>query len=351
MSESTTLGELYARADFPVSLATFIRDKAQAQNAAFGRASAAGERAQIAALFSLADYLSGIDAFDPRMVALSDVNAEFAERRNEGSEGFDRFTPSDRQMRLLARIATNGPPPAPAQTVAELIAAGVRDLAETVRENTAQLRQQAQRAKREVETAQAEAARKGTDAAELEAARSEVEALREEVEEAEETIAELRAYLGKDEPPAPTRRTKIDGETGIYEAATADGETVLEINFQDAEGKTRWRRLPGASLEEARKLRAQLAGKPVADAGDDAEPEPVETDRPLDPELDRLEKHLGRELTDEEIDAILDELPGDDTAPDLVERWGEKLEAGDVAPDVRADTESEPTAAREEATV
>ena len=333
-----TLPELFARVDFPRSLREFIYAKADRQAAAFGRSSSANEKRQIAALRGLADHLAGVDLYDARMVALCDVNAEFAERRGEGSDGFDIFRPSDLQMRLLAYLGGTLPPPPPEQTVGELVAAGVRDLAQTLREHGAELHGKAQAAQREVETAQAEAARKGTDAAELEAARSEVEALREELAEAEETIEELRAYLGKPEPPAPTRRTKIDGETGIYEADTATGP-VLEINFADDQGKTRWRRLPGASVEQARRIREELSGEPVA--AEEAEPEPVKTDRPLDPELDRLEKHLGRDLTDEEMAVILAELPDDDTAPDLVERWAEALEAGDVAPDVGADTREE----------
>ena len=335
MADQMTLPSLYARAPFPASLRDAIQAKADRQEAAFGPSSAAIEKRQIAALRAVADFLAGADLYDRHMVILGDVSGELAELRGEGAEGRDRFTPTEMQDQLLSWLGSAIAPPPPERTVEELCAAGVRDLANALREKGGEFRAEVHAAEAEATKARAEAAQMAANAAELPAARSEAEGLREELAEAEETIAEFRGFLGKPAPAPAARRIKVEGEAGVYEAETADGP-VLEINFPDDQGKTRWRRLPGASLEQARELRAELAGKPVADDDGDEE---IVLDRDLDAELDRLEKHLGRELADAETDAILAELPGagSEGAVDLVERWGERLQTPEA---VAAGTEA-----------
>ena len=77
----------------------------------------------------------------------------------------------------------------------------------------------------------------------------------------ERQLSDAQAFIaspGSDRP----RRVHVTGERGVY-TALVDGETRFEVGYSDDRGKQRWKRLgPGASIEDARRMRARFAGQP-----------------------------------------------------------------------------------------
>ncbi len=175
----------------------------------------------------------------------------------------DTWEPGSLQSDLLGRLGTQGPAPQADTTLNELVAAGVSDLAEhaagvqakafsqrdTALAESDQLREQAERVPQLVE--------------QLEEAQAQVNSLTSDNQELEGKVAYLREHFQAKVEATPSkkaRRTKVEGEKGVYFNDTSEGR-VYEIGYPDDEGKQRWKTV-GPDLEEAIALRRELAGKP-----------------------------------------------------------------------------------------
>lgn len=281
MSEKTTLNMALATSTFPEALRAYIRDKADKAPSTLGKgiggSSVPWIRNHVAALADLDNYLSGLGPEDQRLVALAAL-AELLGHRGE-------FRPSHYQESLLARLATSLPPPSPGTTLDELLAAGLLDLGEALRRRAVAAEKAVEEAEAEAERLAAELEKRAGVEEALEEARGEIASLNDEVSEHEGQKAELQKYVdalaaGEAEKPATAkkpRRTKVEGEVGVYYYETAEGR-VYEIGFPDNAGKTRWKRV-GPDLQEAIELRAELAGKPYGVVGGDEPSEDDETEQ------------------------------------------------------------------------
>lgn len=230
----------------------------------------------IAALNALADYVTGLDAEDQGLVALWQLARSWPDDRDIS---LDRFVPSERQGRLLHILGTSLPPPPTVAVWAELVTAAVIDFAEIERDNRGKLAGKLRKATEEVDRLERETA----DAAEI---RDERDELRRQLDTAERKRADAEAKLDEfqryaesgafAEPDTTTpqaalnkarrERRKIEGEVGLYELTKASGETVIEVSFRDAEGTSRFRRLPaGTRIEQARETRERLSGAEIGD--------------------------------------------------------------------------------------
>lgn len=211
-------------------------------------------RSHIGALKGFLAYLGdfGPPTTDPRSWALWLQSGYFGTR--------EQFELGPKQAELLARLGlTRDPLPLPDETYTELIAAGVFDLGEHLQEKLSALRQE----NRELES-RATAGDKAV--VELETARRELAEERErndglngEVVELRGTVAYMREMGLSEKAPARQdrgpRRTKVDGETGIYFNNYTEGRPY-EVTWKDATGTLKYETL-GHDLEEARRVRAE----------------------------------------------------------------------------------------------
>lgn len=229
----------------------------------------------IAALNALADHVTGLDAEDQGLVALWQLARAWPDGRDIS---LDEFIPSERQGRLLHILGTSLPPPPTVAVWAELVTAAVIDFADIERADRGKLAGKLRKATEEVERLERETA----DAAEV---RAECDSLRRQLDTAERKRADAEAKLAEfqryaesgafaepDENPqaavnkARRQRRKVEGEVGLYELTKASGETVIEVSFRDAEGVSRFRRLPaGTTIAQAREARERLSGAEVGD--------------------------------------------------------------------------------------
>lgn len=77
---------------------------------------------------------------------------------------------------------------------------------------------------------------------------------------------------------------------------------------------------------------------------DDAAPDQPEPDERVERfgrEAERLEKHVGRKLTQGEVNAIVDEVAARPDVPDLVETYGDRLQARESTTDGRNEVMAE----------
>jgi hypothetical protein len=222
------------------------------------------EKKHAAALRMLDDYIAGLGPEDQRLYTLEQLN--IASHGNRHS-----FEPGEQQKRILGIIGTSEAPPPPSATLDELVMAGVTDHLEHVRKTAANAGELAQKLEATQEKLDGERNKRAAVEAVVEEARIEAEASAEELRQAQERNEYLEQVLGNGEVArrrerTKQRRTKVEGETGIYTVPSEGGE-VFEIGWSDAEGKKRWRILsPDASIVEARELRAELSGKPHKEA-------------------------------------------------------------------------------------
>lgn len=269
----TTLGRQCPNDSVPVRLKEAVeREIVKAQRGAVDDR-VAGPR-HLSALCSFSDWLGdrGPDQTDPRTYAIWVLAGAL---RN-----VDDYTPTHRQSELLARLAsTPATVPPPDVTFTEFVVSGIEDVIEFLQKEKAAVGH-------ERDAAIAEAARNAADAANLAAARAElreatetIDGLRGELQEARgESIAlrqrasdagresretqQLIANGGAGPDDAPSekapRRKVIEGEKGLYNTPSG----ALQIGWQDANGKQRWKTLEHHDLAAARELRDELSGKP-----------------------------------------------------------------------------------------
>lgn len=299
-----TLVDLAAPNHFPATFRAWVLEKAEWQREQFGKRINRFQRAHLAVVHSFAEYLAGEcdDVFDQRMVVLALVSREVASiEREEGKDvprpmGGVVFRPTKGQIAIIGTLGDelHAPPPPPDHTLSEMAAAAVRDLIVMLHGQRADLGKKAKDLDRELAKAQARIDQGRADQEEMERLRSENAELREEKAEQAATIEELTIYLGDRKPP---RRKKL--QEGIYR--TDSGKFQARVP-DEKKGGTKWSD-PVDTLDEARELRAAAGGA-----------EPTEAD--LEAALDAREAEVGRELTDEEIDAVRDELANSMSAAD-----------------------------------
>jgi hypothetical protein len=244
----TTLGQ-WSSPDMAITAREHVRRKADVAREALGRDGAE----HVAALEALGDYIAGCGPQDPRLWTLSLIAGCYGDR--------DRFHAGKMADELLSRLGNwrEGAAPHLEVTLSELIGAEVSDLIE-------HLAGAASEATKAREIAENESRELKDQAAAGEAAQGELLELRRRVEELEELNAELeqkadylRAHYGTEKKEKRTRRTKVEGETGIYYNELATGRP-FEIGWSE-NGKQRWETV-GDDLEQARELRqARIEGK------------------------------------------------------------------------------------------
>lgn len=212
-----------------------------------------------AALTALANHIGAIEIADARLFQLAEIA-----RAAPGVVGWAHrqdFQPSVTQRQIFGALGRGGEVKDLDRVVGMLISGGVADV---LRAHAAHYSEMQRR------TDEAIAARKAAEQrvepltqtqADLAAAQRRIANLEAEVTLRERQLSEAQAFLaapGSDRP----RRIHVTGETGIY-TGLVDGETRLEIGYPDDQGKQRWKRLnSGASIEDARRMRAKLAGQP-----------------------------------------------------------------------------------------
>lgn len=224
---------------------------------------------QSAALDTLASFIGEQEVGDPRIFLLAEVAA--AQPGEKGWIHHKSFNPTRSQSRIFYGLGL-GAPVAPETAFIQLVSAG---LADTLRSHTAAHQQL------EAERTDAEVARKAAEAkvaplAEVEAERDrlsrQLEAAGQQTAKLQRRAADLEGFVVAAGDSGDPRRVKVEGETGIYQAPSREHGLIYEIGFSNDEGEQRWKRLgPDASIEDARQLRARLAGQPddPAQADDD----------------------------------------------------------------------------------
>lgn len=219
---------------------------------------------RIAALNALADYIASVPAEDPRLFQLAQVA-----RSLPGVEAWrqgEQFEPTVTQSKMLYALGSRGPTNAiaPEDTFSELVSAGIADMAALHRAGYAEAEENRKAAVKRAEEAEAKVAPLAQAEADLAAERAKAERLQGHVDRLQTQVADLEGFIGGEGGSKP-RRVHVGGgaeNVGIYRAVV-DGAPVLEVGYPDSEGKQRWKRLaPDASIEQARRLRARLAGQP-----------------------------------------------------------------------------------------
>jgi len=301
MSESTYIHDLVTGMGFVDSLADWLHEHADRRD----ELSLTGgqDAAHVGMLHALAGHVRRLPRDrDRELVALFDINQAMAQARwargeQETADGGRRFQPGPLQSRFLGVVGTRGKKEiSPEDALTELLAAGVRDLKNA----------QAKGAESWAKTTKARDDELAGLRSQLEAAHVRIAVLdvndglfaqvAEERDEARALLAESGELLEHRRPPK--RRERI--ETGVYTNPSGTYEALV------ADGKFE----TFTSLDEARQARAEA----VEQAKD------APTPRDEEAELDALAAHLGRELTEEEVERILAN-PGDNIA----ERWADEL--------------------------
>lgn len=260
-SEITTMGR-WGGDGLPASLANHLRQQAIGAREAMRQMP--GLRAHVAALEGLADYVGTVDAKDPLWWMLWILSAV------QGNP-YD-FRPGRLQKQLLSQLAQSGPPPLAETTFRELVAAGVNDAANLLWQRAKDAEEGERSAFDEAKSLQDRLDTLTDAETHLKEAHTEIETLTEERDELLRQFDYVREHLGEgfpaddlgpdgDSAPKDSRRTKVEGHTGVYSREDSEGNTIYEIGFFDDQKKQRWR-VVGLDLEKAVSLREELAGKP-----------------------------------------------------------------------------------------
>lgn len=297
---------LNANAGFATTLRSFIKQKADTRERAFGNPNR-WQREHLQALRALVAHIEEVDPVRSRPIAiLYLVNVAAAEFRRErvrwekgqpsGDEPGIRGTVFDQPIGLQNYILetlgdTTHPAPRPEQTLLDLATAGAKGLAELSGKEGQREREASSRLRAELDQVTADLEQNRVDAARIVDLEAEVEALRGELGEKDQLLEVLRASAGE-EPKRP-RRTMI--EPKIYRASSGK----LEVAEAAGGGKTKFHVVE--TLGEARLLREELHG--------DATEEPPEIpEADLEAACDTRERELGRELSAEEVATVEEEL-------------------------------------------
>lgn len=207
-----------------------------------------------AALGALDSHLEALDPEDQRLRAL----ALIAEARRER----ETFTPGKQQKVLLQVVGESGPPPPADDVLNELVVCGLSDLIDFLAEKAQQEISAARAVETDIEENREaeEQLRAAEHQEQLSSAIGRAEDLEAECEELREQLEFLQGFLKSNgvepKPKAKTRRTKVEGETGVYWSDTTAGR-MYEINFTGPDGKTKWKTI-GPDLEEAIEARKAL---------------------------------------------------------------------------------------------
>lgn len=211
------------------------------------------------ALTALANHIASIEVSDARLFQLSEIA-----RSAPGVVGWAHrqdFQPSVTQRQILGALGRGGKVQDLDRVVGMLISGGVADVLRAHAEHYGDMQRRTTEANAARQEAEQRAEPLAQTQADLTTARRRIANLEDEVALRERQLSDAQAFIaspGSDRP----RRVHVTGETGIY-TGLVDGETRLEVGYPDDQGKQRWKRLgPGASIEDARRLRARLAGQP-----------------------------------------------------------------------------------------
>jgi hypothetical protein len=231
------------------------RDALEGPDADAGGVTGPGRSRHVAALEEFQRYVGTLHVHtDQRILALCEAAAALVSP--------PRFVPGKLAGELLNKLGGEFSPPPPTDTMAELVAAAVSDLAAS---KSAEERE----AQRGLEQARAEAERLRPDAErlpelerELAEARERREHLSAELEESQERADYLRSHLGNGKAKGDWK--VVEGHPGVYGKANAAGEKVYRIGVPDPDrpGNTKWRKV-GTDLDEAIAARAAVT-EPVA---------------------------------------------------------------------------------------
>lgn len=256
MSQETTLGARLSGQAFVNSLRSWVQEQARRiESATDGSAWA---RRQVATIQEFDRYLSTTGPENQQLVALSLLSGLQPGGRGE-------FKPTDKQVQLIARLGQYEGSPPPGTTLEEMVVAAALDAGEAVRAREMEVRRAEDEAdvlRKDLEIERENHAISDTAAIDIERQRDTALA---DVADLTEQVETLRQMLGGGEPATPKpkrfrkeRRTRVEGHTGVYEAANGD----YEINYQEG-GKTRWKVI-GPDLQAAIDERARLAGAVAA---------------------------------------------------------------------------------------
>lgn len=212
-----------------------------------------------AALTALANHIGAIEIADARLFQLAEI-ARSAPGVTAWLHRQD-FQPSVTQRQILGALGRGGEVKDLDRVVGMLISGGVADVLRAHSAHYTDMRRRTDEAIAARQAAEQRVEPLTQTQADLAAAQSRIANLEAEVALRERQLSEAQSFLaapGSDRP----RRVHVTGETGIY-TGLVDGETRLEVGYPDDQGKQRWKRLGrGASIEDARRLRARLAGQP-----------------------------------------------------------------------------------------
>lgn len=211
------------------------------------------------ALTALTNHISQIEIADARLFQLSEVA-----RSAPGASGWAHrqdFQPSVTQRQILGALGRSGEVKDLDRVVGLLISGGVADVLRAHAEHYADMARRTTEAVNARQAAEQRAEPLAQTQADLATAQARIANLEDEVALRERQLSDAQAFLagpGSDRP----RRVHVTGETGIY-TGLVDGETRFEVGYSDDQGKQRWRTLKaGAGIEDARRMRARLAGQP-----------------------------------------------------------------------------------------
>lgn len=230
------------------------------------------------ALGSLADHVRTLPLEDPRFFQLAETHWSMP-----GSGRREPFTPTPSQDSILFNLGGmgGGVKLGPEETVSLLVSAGLEDLTAICKKNEQRLEHELERAEKRI--AEAEAKVEPLERAEVERddERARAERLEGRLDVLQRQTADLEGFLAAGKDGKQARRVHVGGgaeNAGIYKTLV-DGEFVLEMGWNDSEGKQRWRRLPPhRDIDWARRKRAQLSGAPyVPEPDDTTDPDPGET--------------------------------------------------------------------------
>lgn len=210
-----------------------------------------------AALDELADFIHGMALSDPLIWGLW-LLASYT-----GGDTDRWGTTGQHQTMLLHQLGRGPNAPDPRSTVAELLAAGVQDFAESKAAENLRLEQlEADRTERtdqakEIHRLERELTESKEREAALQGELTEAKDARQQMAELlESNVAAGTPVVESKKPSKLPRREKAGDHPGVYKRTKADGETVYEIGWME-DGKQRWK-IVGPDLEEAIAARIQV---------------------------------------------------------------------------------------------
>jgi hypothetical protein len=250
---------------FPAKVVDWIREHAGGKNGL-------GAERQQESLGSLAAHIAtGKD--DPRLFLMS-LAAKFAPGMGAWRTGGEPWLTTITQRNILNALGGYGAgaPMGSDDVLTRLASAGVNDVLREISSALSDARRRQQQAEDEMGRLAQKVTPLEETEAELDAERRRADRLAGDIETLRAEISNMRSFIT--DKGGMKRRVPIGGgpqNVGLFHALL-DGRLIYEVAFTDDKGAKRWRRLKhGATIEDARRLRAGLQGKPCGpdDAADD----------------------------------------------------------------------------------